>query len=70
MLLSDLQVEIHPLNKGEKLKLMHFLVDELSQEQDMLLEAFPPGVQHAVWSPTNAYEAAANLQHLLQEHTA
>jgi hypothetical protein len=37
------------------------------EEQGLLDEYFPPGVQHGVWSPTDAYEAAANLQRLIAE---
>jgi hypothetical protein len=69
MLLADIQTEIQPLSKRDKLKLMRFLVDELSQEEELLSQAFPPGVQHAVWSPVDSHEAAANLQQLLKEHT-
>lgn len=40
------------------------------QTDTTLMAIFPPEFQHEVWSPTEAYEAAAALQTLLQERTA
>jgi hypothetical protein len=68
MLLTEIEQEIiKPLSRPEKFQLVQFLVMELAQEETELAQYFPPGVQHGFWSPTDAYEAAANLQKLLQE---
>lgn len=66
MLLLDLQQAIHPLHKREKVQLLHFLVDELAQEQADVLRELEPGATYPIWSPYNEYAAADQLLKLAE----
>jgi len=60
-------VELFPtlrnLTRVEKLKVMQFLVSELSREEEPSLEQ---GATYSVWSPLNSHAAAHQLAQLLE----
>ncbi|MFN8492261.1 MAG: hypothetical protein U0350_31970 [Caldilineaceae bacterium] len=62
--LIQLVPRLHNLKRSEKLYLIQFLVSELAQEEENLLQA---GVAYPVWSPYEAFDAAdVMLQALAQ----
>lgn len=67
MLLVEIEQHIKPLSRREKVTLMHFLVDELAQNELDPARYFSPGDKHIVWSPYNEHKAAYQLQQLLEE---
>jgi hypothetical protein len=53
----------------EKVKLMHFLVDELAQHELDPARYFTAGDKHVVWSPYDEHKAAYQLQqHSINRH--
>jgi hypothetical protein len=70
MSLADLLPTLQALPRAEKLQAIHYLTEQLLEE-DKLLAHFRPGVSYPVYSPYDAYEAAAALRQLLEaEKTA
>ena len=67
MVLLEIEQHIKPLSRQEKVKLIHFLVDELAQPELDPARYFTAGDKHVVWSPYNEHTAAFQLQHLLEE---
>ncbi len=67
MILLEIEQHIKPLSRQEKVTLMHFLVDELAQNELDPAHYFAPGDKHVVWSPYNEHKAAYQLQQLLEE---
>ncbi|MBC8099350.1 MAG: hypothetical protein H7Y11_07900 [Armatimonadetes bacterium] len=63
MMLSEiLKVELQKLNRVEKLRVMHMLVEQLAQEEALLT-----GQEYEIWSPYDAPGAAAILTEMLAE---
>ncbi len=67
MMLMEIGQQIKPLSRQEKVKLMHFLVDELAQHELDPVRYFTTGDTHVVWSPYDEHNATYQLQQLLEE---
>jgi hypothetical protein len=63
MTLTELLPALRNLPRADKLKIMQFLVDELVQEEEPVLQ---PGGIYSIWSPFNSHEAAHQLSRLLE----
>lgn len=63
MTIAELFPTLRNLSRADKLKVMQFLVAELTQEEEPTLE---PGATYSVWSPFNSHEAAHKLAQLLE----
>jgi hypothetical protein len=51
------------LPRTDKLKVMQFLIAELTKEEEPSLQA---GATYSLWSPLNSHEAAHKLSQLLE----
>ena len=58
MSVTELLPALHELDRGEKLQVMQFLIQELANGEEITLD---PAVSYPVWSPYDAQEAAAVL---------
>jgi hypothetical protein len=63
--LADLMPQARALSRAEKQELVRALNEDLIQEDELLRPLLAPGPPLEVWSPYDAYEAAADLQRLL-----
>jgi hypothetical protein len=63
MSLQELLPALRRLDRAEKLRVMQFLVSELSREEGVVLES---GSEYPVWSPYEAFEAADALTKILR----
>ncbi len=68
MIIGKIEQEIKTLSQPEKIKLMHFLIDEIGWNELDPANFFTPGDKHAVWSPYDEEKAAYQLQNLLTNH--
>ena len=68
MSLTELLPAIHALPRADKLRLMQVLVAEIANEEAVALP--PTEISHAIWTPYDAYDAAATLLHVLNEDQA
>lgn len=59
----DLLPTLRNLSRAEKLKVMQFLIAELSKEEEPTLQA---DATYSLWSPLNCHEAAHKLGQLLE----
>jgi hypothetical protein len=59
MSLTELLPVVHALPRVDKLKLLRMLADDLAAEE--LGQALESGTRHTLWSPYDAYDAAAVL---------
>ena len=64
MTVSELIPNLSDLNRVDKLRVGQFLVTELAREEALL----EPGVTYPVWSPYDAFDAAALLMEVLTRH--
>jgi hypothetical protein len=68
MSLTELLPAIHALPRADKLRLMQVLVAEIANEEAI---AMPPmDLAHAIWTPYDAYDAAATLLEVLHKDRA
>lgn len=67
MMLAEIEQEIKPLNRLEKLRLIHFLVDEIAGDEPDPARYFRPGDKHVVWIPCDEHKAAYQMQQMLRE---
>ena len=65
MSVPELLPTLKTLSRAEKLKVMQFLVQELTVEEEVSL--LQPGMTYHVWSPLNSHKAAQTLATLLTE---
>jgi hypothetical protein len=65
MTIDALIPTLRELSRAEKLRAIQFLASELEKEEALTLK---PGTEYEIWSPYDAYEAASQLQQLLDEH--
>jgi hypothetical protein len=65
MSLTELLPVIQQLPRADKLRLMQVLVANIASEEGIALPA--TNVAHAVWTPFDAYDAAATLLRVLAE---
>ncbi len=64
-MITELLPQVQALPKADKLRLMQFLVSELAREEGITL--LQPNKEYPIWTPYNAFEAAATLVNALQE---
>ncbi len=64
MTLTELLPAVRELPRADKLRLIHFLVVDLAQEEGVPLPA--TGAEYPIWTPLNAFEAAETLLQVLE----
>ncbi len=62
-MLNEILPAVRSLSRADKLRLIHELAGEMLREADAL--PFVAGASYPVWSPIDAFEAAAALQGML-----
>jgi hypothetical protein len=62
--LAELLPKLRALSRADKLRVMQFLIAELAREEGKTLQA---DTDYPVWSPYDAFEAAAGLLEALKE---
>ena len=62
---EEIVATVRSLPRGDKLRLMHALIDELARPEET--PPFEAGKDYPVWTPFNAESAAAVLARLLEE---
>jgi hypothetical protein len=65
MSLSELLPMLQMLPRADKMRLIHFLVVDLAREEGVPLVEI--GTPYPIWSPYDAFGAAASLLELLDE---
>jgi hypothetical protein len=65
MSVTELYPALKTLSRAEKLKVMQFLVQELTIEEEAGL--IQDGATYHVWSPLNSHKAAQALATLLED---
>jgi hypothetical protein len=66
MSLTELFPTVQQLPRADKLRLMQLLVVALAQEEGVPL--LTAGAEYPIWTPLNAFEAAATLMTMLKNH--
>ena len=64
-MITELLPKVQALPKADKLRLMQFLVFELAREEGIAL--LQPDQDYPIWTPFNAFDAAATLLSALKE---
>jgi hypothetical protein len=64
MSLTDVLPEVESLSRLDKIRLIQILAQELEREESSLIE---PGRSYPVWSPDQAFPAAAALLQALED---
>ncbi len=67
MTIAELFPTLRSLPRADKLKVMQFLIAELTKEEEPSLQ---PGATYLLWSPLNSHEAAQQLAQLLDSEQA
>jgi hypothetical protein len=62
--LAELLPKLRALSRADKLRVMQFLISELAREEGETLQA---DTDYPVWTPYDAFEAAASLLEALKE---
>lgn len=65
MIPANMISDLRKLDRGDKLRIMEFLVVELSKEEGALLKA---GTEYPIWTPFNQHEASQAMLDLLKSH--
>jgi len=65
MLNEQLLTELHKLDRTQKLRVVQLLVNDLANDEALLAETFPPGAVYDLPSPHDAFEAAHQMQAML-----
>jgi hypothetical protein len=65
VILTDLLPSLKALPRADKLRAMQFLVSELAREEEITL--LDPDVTYPIWTPYDAFDAAATLLDFLRE---
>jgi hypothetical protein len=68
MSLTELLPAIHALPRVDKLRLMQVLDAEIANEEAIVLP--PTDMSHTIWTPYDAYDAAATLLQVLDADKA
>jgi hypothetical protein len=63
MALAEVLPEVQSLSRLDKIRLIQFLARELEREDEII----QPGRSYPVWSPDQAFSAAASLLQALEE---
>jgi hypothetical protein len=64
MSLTEVLPEVQSLSRLDKIRLIQFLAQELERDENGLIE---PGRSYPVWSPDQAFMAAATLLKALED---
>lgn len=64
MSLAEMLPEVQSLSRRDKIRLIQFLARELEQED---VAEIAPGQSYPVWSPDQAFTAAATLLQALED---
>lgn len=56
---------LRELSRTEKIRAIQFLASELEKDETLMLQ---PGTEYEIWSPYDSYEAASQMQQLLDVH--
>ena len=64
MSLTEVLPEVQTLSRLDKIRLIQLLAQELERDEDGLIE---PGRSYPVWSPDQAFTAAAALLQALED---
>lgn len=64
MSFTEMLPELHNLSRQDKLKLIGFLAQDLARDEKDIIE---PNRAYPVWSPNEAFSAAATLLEVLEE---
>ena len=67
MSITEMLPEVRSLSRGDKLKLIQVLAQELEREEAAIIES---GRDYPVWSPDAAFEAGATMLDVLAERSA
>ena len=71
MSLTELLPEVEALPRGDKFRLVRLLVEELEKDEaGDVTKLIPPNQSYPIWSPFDAYEAAAKMQAMLDAEKA
>ncbi len=65
MTVVELLPQLQALPRGEKLRVVQYLVGEIAREEE--LQPLVAGAAYEIWSPFGAAEAAVTLQSLLDQ---
>jgi len=68
MSLTELLPAIHALPRADKLRLMQVLVSEIASEEAVAIPT--TDILHPIWTPYDAYDAAATLLQALDADKA
>ena len=66
--LPELLPTLHALSRADKLRVIQHLVVELAQDEGVPL--FEAGASYPIWTPFEAYDAAASLLKMLEAERA
>ncbi|CAN5456802.1 hypothetical protein BH10ACI2_BH10ACI2_03210 [soil metagenome] len=64
MTITEVLPTLRSLNRKDKIRAIQFLANEVAREEEIVFEE---GKIYEVWSPFDSYEAAGQLQKLLDE---
>lgn len=64
-MITELLPQVQSLPRADKLRLMQLLVFELAREEGVTL--LQPDEDYPIWTPYNAFDAAATLLNVLKE---
>ncbi len=68
MSIAELAPSIRDLPRADKLQLMQMLVVQLAEEDGVPL--LTPQAEYPIWTPLNAFDAAATLSEMLEAYKA
>ena len=68
MLSDQLLSELHKLTPTEKLRVVQLLVNDLASSDTPTADSFPAGISYEIPSPYDAFEAAQQLQAMLDDY--
>ena len=63
MSMNEVLTTLRQMNRVEKMRVMQFLVLDLTKEEEALLS---PNTSSPIWSPYDSFEAASTLLEALQ----
>lgn len=64
MTVAELLPKLKTLNHKDKIRAIQFLANEVAKEEDI---TFDEGKTYEIWSPFDSYEAAEQLNTLLEK---
>ncbi len=66
--IPELLPSLHALSRADKLRVIQHLVVDLAQDEGVPL--FEAGASYPIWTPLEAYDAAASLMNMLEAERA